>query len=516
MLSVQAGESGCKGDISGSMGISTSRSSHSLGDGSQSPTFSYKFPPKTSSFFGTHFMLGEERFETPQPESFLFGENLDLNFLGNPVNYPYLHQSASEPYNVLNCLIIIRRDSLKFVKARCPASDTENQENETSCRYNIEFVFDCDAPCTITIYYFATEAINADGFGYVSKCPDLTSKSYHYEIGSNQLFSQSEHIFDPSLYKSSELVYDADNEIIPIVIHCTVEAQAGEPAQSHCTYAIAERSAEGQGYVLKPLKQKLFMHGVSYLLQEVYGLENKHVITSASTSQNSCGDDSSDCFVECVVCMSEWRDTLILPCRHLCLCSGCAETLRYKANNCPICRSPFRALLQMKSVRKAECSPVSIICTSASDGTISHETSFPKKYESVSLIEALNGPMGNLSDPKCHNIAGTHSMSSIAVQSPRGASHAQRKVKPKKTSRPLSLEVQEVLTPEDIMLRVFEPRSKTSPRLQLPEEDDGIEELCEETLPQSVLRIQCTAPACEEGAEEVSEPENRRLRTPTM
>ncbi|XP_003378072.1 putative E3 ubiquitin-protein ligase MGRN1 [Trichinella spiralis] len=469
---------------------------------------------RTSSFFGTHFMLGEERFETPQPESFLFGENLDLNFLGNP--YPYLHQSASEPYNVLNCLIIIRRDSLKFVKARCPASDTENQENETSCRYNIEFVFDCDAPCTITIYYFATEAINADGFGYVSKCPDLTSKSYHYEIGSNQLFSQSEHIFDPSLYKSSELVYDADNEIIPIVIHCTVEAQAGEPAQSHCTYAIAERSAEGQGYVLKPLKQKLFMHGVSYLLQEVYGLENKHVITSASTSQNSCGDDSSDCFVECVVCMSEWRDTLILPCRHLCLCSGCAETLRYKANNCPICRSPFRALLQMKSVRKAECSPVSIICTSASDGTISHETSFPKKYESVSLIEALNGPMGNLSDPKCHNIAGTHSMSSIAVQSPRGASHAQRKVKPKKTSRPLSLEVQEVLTPEDIMLRVFEPRSKTSPRLQLPEEDDGIEELCEETLPQSVLRIQCTAPACEEGAEEVSEPENRRLRTPTM
>ncbi|OUC45590.1 hypothetical protein D917_01829 [Trichinella nativa] len=432
---------------------------------------------RTSSFFGTHFMLGEERFETPQPESFLFGENLDLNFLGNPVNYPYLHQSASEPYNVLNCLIIIRRDSLKFVKARCPASDTENQENETSCRYNIEFVFDCDAPCTITIYYFATEAINSDGFGYVSKCPDLTSKSYHYEVGSNQLFSQSEHIFDPSLYKSSELVYDADNEIIPIVIHCTVEAQAGEPAQSHCTYAIAERSAEGQGYVLKPLKQKLFMHGVSYLLQEVYGLENKHVITSASTSQNSCGDDNSDCFVECVVCMSEWRDTLILPCRHLCLCSGCAETLRYK---------------------------------------ISHETSFPKKYESVSLIEALNGPMGNLSDPKCHNIAGTHSMSSIAVQSPRGASHAQRKVKPKKTSRPLSLEVQEVLTPEDIMLRVFEPRSKTSPRLQLPEEDDGIEELCEQTLPQSVLRIQCTAPACEEGTEEVSEPENRRLRTTTM
>lgn len=32
------------------------------------------------------------------------------------------------------------------------------------------------------------------------------------------------------------------------------------------------------------------------------------------------------------------RDTLILPCRHLCLCNACADTLRYQANNCPICR----------------------------------------------------------------------------------------------------------------------------------------------------------------------------------
>ena len=28
-------------------------------------------------------------------------------------------------------------------------------------------------------------------------------------------------------------------------------------------------------YMLKPLKQKLFVDGLSYLLQEIYGLENK-------------------------------------------------------------------------------------------------------------------------------------------------------------------------------------------------------------------------------------------------
>lgn len=33
-------------------------------------------------FFGSHFLMGGERFETGQPEAYLFGENTDLNFLG--------------------------------------------------------------------------------------------------------------------------------------------------------------------------------------------------------------------------------------------------------------------------------------------------------------------------------------------------------------------------------------------------------------------------------------------------
>lgn len=63
-------------------------------------------------------------------------------------------------------------------------------------------------------------------------------------------------------------------------------------------------------------------------------------------------NDIEDSGLECVICMSDMRDTLILPCRHLCLCQACADSLRYQANNCPICRSPFRALLQIKALQK--------------------------------------------------------------------------------------------------------------------------------------------------------------------
>lgn len=64
-------------------------------------------------------------------------------------------------------------------------------------------------------------------------------------------------------------------------------------------------------------------------------------------------DDTEDNGSECVICMCDMRDTLILPCRHLCLCNSCADSLRYQANNCPICRAPFRALLQIRALQKS-------------------------------------------------------------------------------------------------------------------------------------------------------------------
>ena len=49
-----------------------------------------RYPPRSGNYFSTHFIMGGEKFDSPQPESFLFGENSDLNYLGyKPVPFPY-------------------------------------------------------------------------------------------------------------------------------------------------------------------------------------------------------------------------------------------------------------------------------------------------------------------------------------------------------------------------------------------------------------------------------------------
>lgn len=60
--------------------------------------YSSSYLSPSGNYFASHFFMGGEKFDTPHPEGYLFGENMDLNFLGNrPVQvranicYPGIH-----------------------------------------------------------------------------------------------------------------------------------------------------------------------------------------------------------------------------------------------------------------------------------------------------------------------------------------------------------------------------------------------------------------------------------------
>ncbi|XP_028911015.1 E3 ubiquitin-protein ligase MGRN1 isoform X2 [Ornithorhynchus anatinus] len=353
----------------------------------------YRYPPKSGNYFATHFFMGGEKFDTPHPEGYLFGENMDLNFLGNrPVQFPYVTPAPHEPVKTLRSLVNIRKDSLRLVRYKDDADSPTEENGKARVMYSLEFTFDADARVAITIYCQAMEEFMSGMAVYSTKNPSLQSETVHYKRGVSQQFSLPSFKIDFSEWKDDELNFDLDRGVFPVVIQAVVdEGDVMEvTGHAHVLLAAFEKHVDGS-FSVKPLKQKQIVDRVSYLLQEIYGIENKN-----NQETKPSDDENSDNSNECVVCLSDLRDTLILPCRHLCLCNSCADTLRYQANNCPICRLPFRALLQIRAVRKkpGALSPVSfspVLAQSMDHDEHSSSDNIPPGYEPISLLEALNG-----------------------------------------------------------------------------------------------------------------------------
>ncbi|TMS22075.1 hypothetical protein E3U43_012340 [Larimichthys crocea] len=344
----------------------------------------YRYPPKSGSYFASHFIMGGEKFDSTHPEGYLFGENTDLNFLGTrPVAFPYAAPPPQEPVKTLRSLINIRKDTLRLVRCsedlKLPGDEAAGKNR--AC-YNIEFTFDADTQVAITIYYQAMEEFHNGVPVYLPQDSSLQSETVHFKRGVCQQFCLPSHTVNLSEWADEELLFDMDKEIFPMVVQAVVDEGEEHLGHSHILLATFEKHMDGS-YCVKPLKQKQVVDGVSYLLQEIYGIENKYNSQESKVADDEISDNSA----ECVVCLSDVRDTLILPCRHLCLCNACADTLRYQANCCPICRLPFRALLQIRAMRKklSPLSPTSFnpVITSQTSDSEEHSASehIPPGYE---------------------------------------------------------------------------------------------------------------------------------------
>lgn len=90
-------------------------------------------------------------------------------------------------------------------------------------------------------------------------------------------------------------------------------------------------------YECRVLRQKLLVNGAVYNAYDIFGVEaNAEIDPLTEETQSTC-----------VICMSEPRTTIVIPCRHMCLCEGCAESLKVQSVKCPICRGPVRGLLKV-------------------------------------------------------------------------------------------------------------------------------------------------------------------------
>lgn len=217
----------------------------------------------------------------------------------------------------------------------------------------LSFSFDAAAPCSISVFFNAAEHVHEScRLTQLSGAP--SGPRVHFEKGLGQVFKiDPTYSLDLSTVPQKDLL-STGPEKFPVVVrletikkegnteHHEFTQPPGGPlpkwVQAQTTYATLVKGEDGK-YLVRVLKQKIWVDGTSYELQEIYGIEGSAGGTAAA------GDDTGK---ECVICMSELRDTTVLPCRHMCMCSGCAKLLRHQTNRCPICRTMVEGLLEIK------------------------------------------------------------------------------------------------------------------------------------------------------------------------
>ena len=91
-------------------------------------------------------------------------------------------------------------------------------------------------------------------------------------------------------------------------------------------------------------KQVALINGLPFELKSIYGMTADD--GDAEDGHQAVDDDNPD--AECLICLSEPKDTLIMPCCHFCVCEACGKELVKAKQTCPICRGNISSLIPMK------------------------------------------------------------------------------------------------------------------------------------------------------------------------
>lgn len=247
-----------------------------------------------------------------------------------PMPAPYVeHQKAVTIRNDVN----LKKETLRI-----------EPDEKNPGKYLVAFTFDATVSGSLTAIFFGKEG--EDCLLTPMKESLLPPITVEFQQGLSQKFRQPSGTgIDLSMFDEAESSKDADADVYPLAVKVEAipvresvsedENAASGSTNSQLTLAVFEKD-KGE-YHVKVVKQILWVNGMRYELQEIYGIGD-------SIDNDYDGNDPGK---ECVICLSEPRDTTVLPCRHMCMCSGCAKVLRIQTNRCPICRQPVERLLEI-------------------------------------------------------------------------------------------------------------------------------------------------------------------------
>ena len=242
---------------------------------------------------------------------------------------------------------------------------TLKQSSHEMNRYYPRFKFSATEDCKISIYYCTNQVTNAEGvpmyFTIPSELP--TAGIIEREQAIDKMYDKIKSTsFDVEKYEGMPL-FNATATYFPCVITIepekkpTVGADGVSDYQNLITYWVFKIDKSKNCLEIKPFRQVLVAFDMAFNLQQIFGIDDAKEDNKEGDFAGYGDDGDVDDSQKCVVCITDEKNTVVMPCGHLCVCKDCATTIsQQRSPDCPIWRSKVTSFvpLNIKSIKKME------------------------------------------------------------------------------------------------------------------------------------------------------------------
>jgi len=133
------------------------------------------------------------------------------------------------------------------------------------------------------------------------------------------------------MFRTTTSTCNKRRRYFPLVVHaiCQNPQVPGYSYSRILYFEFNTSSAE-----IRLIQQKVLTNDGVFTLEEAYGL-------------NSNRTDANDGQRECVICLTNDKNTLAKPCKHVSACFGCAQVIMASNRQCPICRQEISEIIPL-------------------------------------------------------------------------------------------------------------------------------------------------------------------------
>ncbi|CAD8142760.1 unnamed protein product [Paramecium pentaurelia] len=197
-------------------------------------------------------------------------------------------------------------------------------------KIQLDLTFSSHVNFQILVYTFVTETKGAKQQRYEKSMPESTTQSFKCPSGLNYQFPSKYiefMIIDLLRFKKMRVNPDAQ-------YHTLIIEMKGLNSKGFQIIYFYRIDCNEQSYQCELIntKQIIIYKNRFFEIHELYGVQNTPF--NPEWNPNTIEDK------ECVICFCNMINTVLLPCKHMCTCSTCADhiLMSQKVKQCPLCR----------------------------------------------------------------------------------------------------------------------------------------------------------------------------------